>query len=280
MKEQVIFKSVDGQKAILAGYESFLSRWPVPYERLELNTSGGRTFLLACGERDAPGLILLHGSGSNSAMWAGDIAALAGCFRVYAVDIPGEPGLSEPRRADLKGQGVAGWLYEIFTGLGLSRASLIGISLGGFMALKFATAYPECVEKLVLLCPSGLAMQKTSFMLKAIPLSFLGRWGFERISSIVNGRQPIHEQALDYSWTITQNFNPRMEVIPLLSDEELLCLSMPILYIAGEKDALLPSNEAGERLNRLLPSAQVQILPGAPHLLINQSGRILPFLKK
>jgi pimeloyl-ACP methyl ester carboxylesterase len=52
----------------------------------------------ACGQPDAPPLVLLHGAGFNSVSWMGDVATWAQRFRVFAVDIIGHPGLSAPTR--------------------------------------------------------------------------------------------------------------------------------------------------------------------------------------
>jgi pimeloyl-ACP methyl ester carboxylesterase len=52
----------------------------------------------ACGQPDAPPLVLLHGAGFNSISWMGDVATWAQRFRVFAVDIIGHPGLSAPTR--------------------------------------------------------------------------------------------------------------------------------------------------------------------------------------
>lgn len=55
---------------------------------------------------------------------------------------------------------------EVIKGLGLTDCSIAGLSLGGWMALRYATVYPERVTDLVLLCPGGLAMQRRDFLLR------------------------------------------------------------------------------------------------------------------
>jgi pimeloyl-ACP methyl ester carboxylesterase len=279
MNQPLIFKTESGRQAILQGYDSFLAHWPVPWEGIEVQTGYGKTFVLSCGPAGAPALVLIHGSAANSAMWAGDIAAYAACYRVYVVDIPGEPGKSEPVRWSLDTTAPSEWLEQVFTGLSLERASLLGISLGGFMAASFATACPGRVEKLVLLCPAGIGKQKMSFLFKAIVYSMLGDWGYQRISRMVNGQVAIHKDALAYMRLISKQFSPRMEMIPVLTDEALQRLSMPVLLMAGEKDDLIDSKSTVERVTRLVPGADVRLLPNAPHALIDQAGEVLPFLQ-
>ncbi len=279
MSQPVIFKSEEGRQAILQGYDAFLAHWPIPWEGIEVQTALGKTFVLACGPAAAPALLLIHGSAANSAMWAGDIQAYAAHYRVYAVDIPGEPGKSEPVRWPLDGNAPSEWLEQVFTGLGLARASVLGISLGGFMALKLATACPGRVDRLVLLCPAGVGKQKLSFLFKAVFFSFLGDWGYRRISRLINGQVTMHKDALAYMRLISRQFAPRMEVIPVLSDEALQRLSMPVLLLAGDQDALMDSRTTTQRLARLVPEAEVRLLPNTPHAIIERAAEILPFLR-
>jgi len=278
MKNQQVFKSSEGKNSILAFYDTILEKWPLAYETVNIPTRHGNTFIIGCGEPTAPPLILLHGSSSNSAMWIGDAAEYCRHYRVYAIDIPGEPGKSEAVRSDLNGPAYTEWLNDIFNVLNLKKATIIGISLGGWMALKFSTAYPEKIDKLVLLCPSGVAPQKLSFMLRALQLMFLGKRGTDRLIRIVNGNADVPGEAIAYSRLIADNFNPRVEFVPIFSDEELKRLSMPVLLIAGEKDVLLNSKKTTARLEKLLPRLKVNILSGAGHVLINLAGKIIEFL--
>jgi pimeloyl-ACP methyl ester carboxylesterase len=99
--------------------------------------------------------VLLHGSGSNSAEWTGRIAELAGRFRVYAIDIIGEPGLSAPARPPLGSDRYARWLDSVLDAMGLGRVPIMAISL---------TRRPDRVERLALSCPSGIGRQRKGFL--------------------------------------------------------------------------------------------------------------------
>lgn len=278
MKSREIFKSEAGKQAISDIYDTILKRWPVSYETLNISTEYGQTFVLACGAKSAPPLVLLHGSSSNSAMWIGDVAAYSRHYRVYGVDIPGEPGKSDPVRFDLNRPDPAIWLEQVFAGLHIDRVTLGGISLGGWLALKYATNYPEPIEKLVLLCPAGVAPQKVSFALKTVALMVFGQWGIDRLIKIVNSGQPIADETLEYTRLIASNFNPRIETIPIFSDRELKRLEMPVMLIVGEKDALLPSKKTATRLRGLLPDLTAMVLPDRGHVLINFAPQIMEFL--
>ncbi len=76
-----IYKSVEGEREVGERYLTILKRWPVPNRQLRVPTREGETFVVTCGDENAPALVLLHGGMTNSAMWMGDVAAWAEHFR-------------------------------------------------------------------------------------------------------------------------------------------------------------------------------------------------------
>lgn len=278
MSTTSLFKSPAGERAIMAIYESVLASWPVPYDTLNIPTRHGNTFVIASGEPSAPPLILLHGAGSNSAVWAGDVAEYAGQHRVYAVDLIGEPGKSAPNRPDWDGPAFALWLDDVLGALKLEKATLIGVSQGAWTALKFATYQPERVEKLVLLCPGGVTPDRLSFLIRVMLLSPLGRWGIQRINQLLFGDQPVPEELNDFLTLIFKQFKSRMGILPLFSDEELCRLTMPTLLLIGAADPLRDAEKIVARMQGLLPHLTAAVIPGAGHVLLYTTGRIVPFL--
>ncbi len=145
-------------------------------------------------------LLLLHGGMANSAMWMGDVAAWAAHFRVYAVDVIGEAGLSAPSRPPLASDAHALWLDDVMQALSLTRVSIVGVSLGGWLALDYATRRPERVESVAVLCPAGVGRQKISIVFKTIPLRMLGALGQAQSgrTGSRDARQPTPSPALQY----------------------------------------------------------------------------------
>lgn len=278
-----IWKSPEGQAAVQERYRTFLNYWPLPSEQLSLPTREGETFVVASGPLGAPALLLFHGSGANSAMWMGDVKAWAEHFRVYSVDMIGEPGLSAPRRPALASEAHALWLDDVLQGLGLERVSLVGISLGGWLALDYATRHPGRIASLVLLCPGGVGRQRSGFSFKARILLRLGPWGRNRAKVMALGKAPAGAALAPSPFTaflelIFANFLPRHDKLPIFADEALRRLTMPVMLIAGVQDALLDSAETKRRLAATLPYLTVRFLPEAGHLVIGQTQPILEFL--
>ena len=135
---KAIYKSIEGERSVLERYRAFLKRWPVPNHQVRVPTSQGETFVIISGLEDAPALLLLHGGVMNSAMWMGEVPAFARFFRVYCIDMIGEPGLSAPARPALASNAYAVWLDDVLSHFAVARAAILGISLGGWLALDFA----------------------------------------------------------------------------------------------------------------------------------------------
>ncbi len=273
-----LYKTPAGEQAVRALYDAALQNWRAPYDTLTIPTRHGDTFVIASGDPALPAVILLHGAGSNSTIWAGDVADYCRRYRVYAVDLIGEAGRSAPNRPAWEGPAFAEWLGDVLDGLQVERAALVGISQGGWTALKFAVAAPDRVTKLALLTPGGIVPDKVSFVFKAIAYMLLGNWGIRRMTRELFGDQPVPPGVEDISVQITAAFKPRMGTLPIFSDDDLRRLTMPIYLTGGTKDTLRDLPKIAARLRDLVPDLTVEIVPGAGHALINTSPCVLEFL--
>jgi len=278
-----IYKSVEGERAVRERYLAILKYWPVPNQQLRVPTREGETFVVACGDVSAPPLLLLHGGMANSAMWMGDVAAWAEHFRVYAVDVIGEAGLSAPSRPPLASDAHALWLDDVMRELSIPQASMVGVSLGGWLALDYATRRPHRVERLVALCPGGVGRQKLSIVFKSIALRMLGAWGKRKTRELILGRAPANpfpamQPFMEFLSLIHKNLRPRMVKLPIFSDAAFERLTMPMMAIVGGKDVLLDSAEIKRRLERNIPHVEVRAHPEAGHFIPGQTTPILEFL--
>ncbi|UVS80413.1 alpha/beta fold hydrolase [Actinokineospora sp. UTMC 2448] len=275
----MIYKTESGGREIRRRYDQAIAGWPVPAEHLRVPTREGETFVLACGPEDAPPLVLLHGSGSNAAMWLGDVAAWSRHFRVHAVDLIGEPGRSAPSRPPLDSDAYALWLDDVFDHLGLDRVAVVGASLGGWLALDYAIRRPDRVGRLALLCPGGIGRQKVGFLLKVLVYKPFGRWGLMRSIRAVAGVDPMAlPEVADYLALTFAHFLPRRDRLPVFPDDALRRLDMPVLVIVGARDAMVDSQDTADRVRRAVPHASVTVLPEVAHAIVGQTQPILDFL--
>jgi pimeloyl-ACP methyl ester carboxylesterase len=277
-KYPTVFKTKQGKTAVLQFYDLQIEKWNLPHETRNIKTRYGNTFILACGDKKAPPLILLHGGGMNSSMWLEDAEVYAKKFRVYAVDIPGEAGKSEEKMLPLTGAFYTEWLGDVFDELSIEIASMIGISFGAWLALKFSACYPERVNNLVLLSPLGVSPQKKFFLVRLVISMLTGKSGVDRLYRKINSNPAVSQSILDYQKLIGEHVNSRNELIPIFTDEEIQKCNMKVTMFVGEKDIIIHPAKTVSRLKSLLPNAQIMSLPDVGHVLMNLAGKIDAFL--
>ncbi len=278
MNASILYKTLDGEQAVMALYDRALKNWSAAYETRVVPTRHGDTFVIVSGKADAPAMILLHGAGSSSTIWAGDVGDYSRDFRVYAVDLPGEAGRSAANRPAWDSPAFAEWLEDVLNGLKIERVTLVGISQGAWTALKFAVVQPERVNKLVLLAPGGIVPDRASFLPKAIAFMMLGKWGIRRMVNALFGDQAVPDGVTDIVVQITDQFKPRIGVLPIFTDDELRRLTMPVLLLGGTKDIIRDMSKIEARLHGLLPHLTVTIIPGAGHALLHTTDHVMAFL--
>jgi pimeloyl-ACP methyl ester carboxylesterase len=260
-------------------------------DEIWLQVSGLRVHCLTAGAA-GPAVLLLHGSAFDAAgvSFASAIPALATGCRVFAPDLPGF-GDSDPMPGGWGFADYSAFLSPLLAELGLQCASLAGVSMGGGIALGFALAAPERVERLVLIdsaclddaLPGGRA---TWFGVHLPGLSAL-QW---RI--LTSHRRLVR-------WVLRQAMPRRPELVtPTLVDQvmrlmrkpsaaaalrawerrevgwrglrtsyvdRLPTLSVSTLILHGADDPLLPVAVA-ERAHRLIPNSRLEVIPDCGHL--------------
>ncbi len=153
------------------------------------------------------------------------------------------------------------------------------MSLGAWATIKYALYKPERVAKIVLICPPGIYPFRLSFFLQAIVLAPLGEWGLNRTKQLIFKNVPLSKEADLFFALVSKHFNYRGSP-PLFTDEELQSLTMPVLYLAGEKDVLLNSQKTAERLQKLATNLTVNLFKEGGHALVDMASQVVPFLLK
>jgi pimeloyl-ACP methyl ester carboxylesterase len=274
-----LYTSPEGEKAVFRLYRSMLARWPVPHQERRVPTRHGDTFAIECGERSAPPLVLLHGAGSNSAMWIGDMPTYSRHHRVLAIDLPGEPGRSAPRRLPWYGDAWPQWLADALDGLEVDKAMFIGLSQGAWTVLRFAVCHPERVDRLVLVSPAGIVRDRLSYLLKVLPLLALGRVGRARIQRMVLGGARLSADMEEALGTLAAHFNPGLSWLPLFSDAALRRLTMPVQIVMGGQDCLRDATRVVARAARHMPRLSAVVSQQAGHSVPLSRTFAEPFLR-
>ena len=235
-----------------------------------------------------PVLLLIHGMAGALDTWRSVVDRLAQDATVLAVDLPGH-GSSGPGGGDYSLGSLASFLRDVLLALGHERATLVGHSLGGGIAMQFSYQFPEMTERLVLVSSGGLGLEVNP-VLRAASLPganlFLSLTagatkrasGFaERVmsSGIVPARPGLEELVRSYSSLADPDRRAAFlatvrSVVGLggqtvnAGDRLHLASEVPVLLIWGADDPIIPVQHAWDAYE-LLPHATVEVFDGVGH---------------
>jgi abhydrolase domain-containing protein 6 len=216
-----------------------------------------------CGGRRGTPVILIHGLGNSAEVWAGLMPLLSREFLVYAPDMP---GFGKTPLAP-EGMNVAThvlYLKRFLDALGYPRVTLVGNSLGGWIATRFAIEHPERVERLYLLNSAGLRREpvrlpggRTREAAKQVMDQI---WGFPiHVPAFILDAVVRNSQTPAYAGFL-QHYDPTEEL-----DGRLDQVRVPTTILWGEQDRLLPLACAGD-LHRGISGSELIYLPRIGHM--------------
>jgi len=292
------FRTPEGEAAYQAAYEAAMKSWPVPYEEMEIPSRFGMTHVVASGRRDAPPLVLLHGYWATLTMWTLNIADFSSEYRVYAIDVMGQPGRSIPDEPIRSAADYVAWLTATLDGLRLGRVSLVGMSYGAWLALNYAVATPARVQKLALLSPAASFLPIVrQFNLRGTLMLLLQRralvnW-FMRWLSLNDDladldTRRVGANIVELMYLGLKHFRvppETLRVIPtVFSDRELRAMHVPTLLLIGDHEVIYEPAMALTRARRLIPDFEGDLVPRSSHDMCFRQHRlvdrrILDFLK-
>jgi pimeloyl-ACP methyl ester carboxylesterase len=284
------FKTPEGEAAFLAAYDAAMKLWPVPYEEMDISTPFGMTHVVVSGPKDAPPLVLLHGYWATSTMWAPNIADFSRDYRVYAVDVMGQPSRSIPAEPIRDAADYAAWLTATLDALHLDSVCLVGMSFGGWLALNYAVAAPARLRKLVLLSPGGFLPMVRQFSLRGILMVVLPtRFTVNSFMRWLGVTATNARTVLELMYLGLKHFRVPPEtarVMPtVFSDDELRGMRVPTLLLIGDHEVISAPAKALARAYRLIPHFEGELVPHCRHdMCFSQyrivDARVLNFLKK
>ena len=233
------------------------------------------------GPADAPALILSNSLGSTLEMWDPQLAALTGRFRVVLYDLRGHgrsPVPGGPYDIAALGDDVLGLMDR----LGIARAHLCGLSLGGLVSMRVATAAPERVDRLVLCCttawfgPPEPWFERAALVRAdgtgAVADTVVGRWftpafAAEHAALVTRMRDMIAS-------TPAEGYAACCEVVGSTDLRPALgAIDAPTLIVAGDQDPAVPRDKI-DALSAGIPGAHVETVPAAHLANVERSERV------
>ncbi|MGD1039103.1 MAG: alpha/beta hydrolase [Roseiarcus sp.] len=249
---------VDDAPAYGPELQGFDYPWPVSHFRF---TSQGADLDMAYmdvkpARPNGGAVVLLHGKNFCAATWQDAIAVLSEAgYRVIAPDQIGFCKSTKPEHYQYSFQQLAGNTHALLASLGISRATIVGHSTGGMLAIRYGLMYPDEATKLVLVDPIGLEDWKA----KGVPWQSVDAWRQQELHTSADGIRD-YERMTYYAGTWSPAYErwvqmlagmyrgPGKEIVAwnsaLLYDmiyTQPVCyefgqLKMPVLLMIGDKD--------------------------------------------
>jgi pimeloyl-ACP methyl ester carboxylesterase len=256
-------------------------------ERAEVSLHGHRVHFNIAGR--GPAVVLIHGVAGRAGQWDQTVQLLAEHHTVIAPDLMGHGDSAKPRGDYSLGAHASG-IRDLLVGLSIERASIVGHSLGGGIAMQFAYQFPERCERLVLVASGGLGdevhpllraatLPGSEFVLpllahprllevmSVVPRA-LGRIGLRTrvdLEEMARGYQSLSnaEARSAFIHTLRSVIDPTGQRIDA-SDRLYLASKMPSLIIWGGRDRIIPAKHA-RAAHKSMPGSRLELFNDAGH---------------
>jgi pimeloyl-ACP methyl ester carboxylesterase len=251
-----------------------------------------------------PVLLLIHGMGGTFENWQAVIEPLARAHTVVAPDLPGH-GSSAPGAGDYSIGALAAGLRDLLIALGHERATLVGHSLGGGIAMQFAYQFPEMTERLVLVSSGGLGPEVSPVLrAAALPGANLfiaatagpGRTvgsALARVLAAVGLRPNADVAEVLRGYASLADPDRRAAFLATLrsvihtggqrvhaGDRLYLAEGMPVLIVWGARDPIIPVHH-GENAHEAILGSRLEVFDGVGHLpQLEAPGRFIAVLER
>ena len=260
---------------------------PRRFDEWQMELHGRRVVYRVAG--NGPPVVLIHGMLNSSSHWRSVALSLADDHTVIAPDLIGHGDSAAPR-GDYSLGAHASSIRDLLAAMGIDRASIVGHSLGGGVAMQFFYQFPQRTERLVLISSGGLGHEVSPVLrTAALPgVSALLSLTVHRrlLGALTDGgrrlrereiRLGVHMQALARVLRPLENADARHAFQQTLravidvhgqrvsaTDRLYLLESMPTLIVWGERDTTIPLRH-GRRAHEAIPNSRFRTLPRAAH---------------
>ncbi|HXR28549.1 MAG TPA: alpha/beta fold hydrolase [Solirubrobacteraceae bacterium] len=264
-----------------------MSILPPRFEEWQIELHGRRVIYRVAGS--GPPVVLIHGMLNSSSHWRSVAASLAEEYTVVAPDLIGHGDSAAPR-GDYSLGAHAASIRDLLAAIGIDRASVVGHSLGGGVAMQFFYQFPQRVERLVLISSGGLGHDVSPLLrTAALPgMSALlsmtirsrvldGLWESGRrmrergaspggyLQAIARALRPLEtaEARGAFLQTLRSVIDVHGQRVSA-TDRVYLLEAIPTMIVWGERDNTIPI-EHGRRTHHAIPNSTFRTMPGVAH---------------
>ncbi|WP_417611973.1 alpha/beta hydrolase [Owenweeksia hongkongensis] len=275
-----LFKTEQGKSEVLSLYDQKLEELNIDYEYIQVETSFGKTNIIATGDASNPPIIIIHGSNGCAPIALETYPNLSKHFRVYAVDVIAQPNKSAETRPSMKDDSYGKWMNEVIDQLNITDVTLAGFSFGGLVILKTLEHDESKIKEVFLSAPAYIVNGNP---LKAlfkifIPMRRYMRSGKPKfveafLKDVFTDRD---EFAIKYLSKVFMHFTMDFTPVPVVSKEKARLIKTPITLIAAKHDVIFPGEKMIKRATQIFPSLKESVLlKNSKHVQSPQDNRFI-----
>lgn len=269
------FTSADGYEAYLTAYDEALAEGPAPDGVLDVRTAYGVVHMVRYDgpDPDADPLVLLPGTQSGAPMWVDNIPSLTASRTVYVVDLLAQPGLSVQAKPLTSAEDDAAWLAQALDAIP-GDPSVLGHSLGGWIAMNLAIHEPDAAASIIVLDPV-LTFADLSFdaIVRSIPASvpWTPRSWRDGFASWTANDAPVEDEPVaDMIEAGMQHYALGAPAQSRFTETQLAEVEVPVLVVMAGASRMHDSAAAAAYAEQVLPDAEVRTYDGASHAIIGE----------
>jgi len=259
-----MFKSKKGKNEILLLYDKKLKGLNLDFEYLTVQTSFGKTNIIATGDPANPPIIIVHGSNGCAPIALETYAILHKKFRIFAVDVLAQPNKSAETRLSMKDDSYGKWMNEIIADLKVESVTMAGFSFGGLIILKTLEYDESTVKEVYLSAPAYIvngnplkAIFKVFIPMKRYMKTKKVKYVEKFLSNLFTDRD---EFAIEFLSKVFLEFEMDFTPIPVIDAKKAGDITTPITLFAAQNDILFPGNKMIKRAEKIFPSLKKSTL--------------------
>jgi pimeloyl-ACP methyl ester carboxylesterase len=255
-------------------------------DKRRLRLSAGTVAFVEEGDPDDPAIVFLHGYPTSSYLWREFVPLFAPWYHVIAPDLLGSGDSAKPVSAPLDVRAQAGYVRELLSELGVGTFAVVGHGAGGGIAQVLAVRAE--VRAMVLIDSIAFAAWPTPLVREVqrsehpaeLTGEFMPRWlrsGMGRSERLT--AETVREYLRPFQGP--EGADALLRLVRALDgtgltglEADLQALDIPVLLLWGEDDRYLPV-EVAERLNDLIPTSSLAVLPGCSHFLTEDAAETI-----
>ncbi|MBN2352888.1 MAG: alpha/beta hydrolase [Spirochaetales bacterium] len=279
MKTISVYKTEKDKTDLLSWYDRILKNWPTPFGEMNIETACGMTHIITCGNKAGKPVLLFHGHGNNSLMWRYNCGELGKRYHLFLIDTINDPGKSQASASFDPAHDYASWIKELIAKLELEKASLIGHSKGGWLALNTAIFLPEHVEKIALLAPAVGINEKLDFRFFMKSMAVGMNPSIKNVTKyfeyITGPGREINPQYVEYVSRIIKGTSKKIIKHRRFSDSELASIKRPVLLLFGEYEVCNDYKAVMARAGKVFSDIEMKVIPGTGHGLQGEDPELV-----